>query len=430
LADPHYVQTSSSEKLPSGVLAINTSAFALCFAAWVMFGPSSKAIAKELHLTAAQATLLKSFPVLLGSTMRIPVGILTDKLGARRIFASLMAVGAATIWSLTLAASWLHLIVGAFLLGMVGTTFAVGVQAVSSWTPGGKQGIALGIFGAGNAGTALTTLGMPLLLAALGWREAFRIYAGVMALAAAGYYLAMRDAPRRGPARRVSALLAPLARVQTWRFGLYYMATFGTFVGLTLVITDLYTDAYHLTLKQAGLMATSFTLFASLARIPGGKLADRYGARPVLRAALIALIAALVPVAGGLSVALTGILIFVAGLGMGVGMAASMRYVPEYFPQSVGAVGGIVGALGGLGGFFLPLAGNAVRTSTGSIYLQVVPLVGLVVIALFVQTVAILVRPRTVAPAMGESLGSLAAVQDAAVSPTPAEAPVSRLEAE
>ncbi len=371
-------------------MAINTAAFALCFAAWVMFGPSSKAVAADLHLSAAQAALLKSIPILLGSVMRIPMGILTDRFGARRVFSLLIALGAATVWSVSLGTAWMHVVTGGLVLGLVGTTFAVGVQSVSSWTPGPRQGTALGIFGAGNAGTALTTLGMPFLLAAYGWRPAFRIYAAVLAVAAGAYFLAMRDAPSRGPARTVAARLAPLARAQTWRFGLYYMATFGTFVGTTLVITDLYTDAYHLTLNNAGLMATSFTFFASFARIPGGHLADRYEARRVLRVSLAVLIAGLLPVLAGPSIAVAGVSIFVSGLAMGTGMAAAMRYVPEYFPQSVGAVGGIVGALGGLGGFLLPLAGNAVRSATGSIFLQVIPLLALAAIALSVQTIAVL----------------------------------------
>jgi NNP family nitrate/nitrite transporter-like MFS transporter len=376
---------SFSVRNAESALIANTTAFGLCFAVWILFGPSTRLIAGELHIPASQAAFLKTLPILIGTLTRIPIGILTDRWGARRTFSLLMILAAAGALGLSFAASWMQLAAGALLLGAAGATFASGVQAVSTWTGPAQQGIFLGIFGAGNVGSAITTLGMPVLLAAFGWRRTFQMYSAVMALGALCYFVSMRDAPRKGPVRSFAALLAPLGDIRAWRFGLYYMATFGAFVAAALILSDLYIDSYHLSLKSAGALATTFTFTASLARIPGGKWSDRYGARNVMRLSLIGISLALAPVMAGLPVAATGVLFFLAGICMGVGMAACMRYVADYYPQSVGAVGGVVGALGGLGGVVLPLAGNWMKSATGSAFLQVAPILSIAVLALATQ---------------------------------------------
>jgi NNP family nitrate/nitrite transporter-like MFS transporter len=376
-------------QLPRRVIALNTAAFALSFATWVIFGPSSRAIASELHISLASAALLKSTPVLVGSISRIPVGIITDRLGARFMFPALMAVAAAAACAMSLGTSYGQMFAGGCILGLVGATFAVGVQSVSSWTPKSKQGTALGVFGAGNVGTAITTFGLPLLIAAVGWRSGFRTYGAAMILMAVTYGAFVRNAPRTGAPRTFLALVRPLAQSRTWRFGLYYMASFGTFVGMTLVLGDLYIDAYHVKPTTGGLLVTTFTFSASLIRIVGGRLADRHGARRIVRVSLLVAGVALLPACFGPPMAVTLLLVFVAALGLGTAMGATMKYVSEYFPDSVGAVGGIIGALGGVGGFLLPLASNATKTLAGSAFAGFVPTVLLVAIALAVQVAAI-----------------------------------------
>jgi NNP family nitrate/nitrite transporter-like MFS transporter len=388
--------TEAAGRLPTRVLTANTAAFALAFAAWVMFGPSARVIAAELGVSPASATLLKAVPILLGSILRIPVGIATDRIGARTVFPALLLVSAIAALALSYAESLTGLVVGGLVLGLVGTTFAVGVQSVSSWTPKSSQGLALGIFGAGNVGTAITTFGLPVLLARFGWRDSFRIYAVVLILAAIGYWLTVRDAERGAERPTVASLMAPLANARTWCFGLYYTATFGVFVAATLTVGDIYIEAYQVSMQTAGLLATTFTFTASLARIPGGSLADRYGARPVMKAALFLVVLALSPIALGLPIASTVALAFIGGLAMGCGMAATFKYIPQTFPTSVGAVGGVVGALGGLGGFFLPLVGNAVKSWAGSPYAQILPLVLIAFVATVVaRFVEVKPRPRS-----------------------------------
>jgi len=189
---------------------LNTMAFAVCFAVWILFGPSARLIARELHISASQAALLKTLPILVGTVTRVPVGILTDRWGARRTFSLLMAITTVGAMGLSFAGTWIQLVAGALLVGAAGASFASGVQAVSTWTEPARQGVFLGIFGAGNVGSAVTTLGMPVLLAGFGWRRTFQVYSAVAALGALSYFWSMRDAPRKGPGRSFGALLAPL----------------------------------------------------------------------------------------------------------------------------------------------------------------------------------------------------------------------------
>lgn len=381
---------SPSTSLPWAAIALNTVSFALGFAAWVIFGPSVRVIASELHIAPGTAALVKALPILVGSSCRIPVGIATDRFGARRMFASLLLVTAAAVLATSFATSVRQLVVGGLALGLVGTTFTVGVQSVSSWTPKLRQGLALGIFGAGNVGTALTTFGFPLLMVALGWRGAFRVYAVVLTAAAIAYALLMRNAPRAAVAApTIRTLLGPLKEPRAWRFGLYYAATFGVFVATTLTLSDVYIDGYGLSIKTAALLATTFTFSASLVRVLGGGLADRFGARPVLRTALILIVVCLCPIALKPPLAVTVLLVFAAGLAMGSGMAAAFKYIPQYYAASVGAVGGVVGALGGLGGFFLPLLAASVKAHMGTPLAAVLPSAGLALVAGVVQHVTV-----------------------------------------
>jgi NNP family nitrate/nitrite transporter-like MFS transporter len=381
---------SPPTSLPWAAIALNTFSFALGFAAWVIFGPSVRVIASELHLAPGTAALVKALPILVGSSCRIPVGIATDRFGARKMFPSLLLVTAGAVLATSFATSIGQLVLGGLALGLVGTTFTVGIQSVSSWTPKSRQGLALGIFGAGNVGTALTTFGFPLLMVALGWRGAFRVYAVVLAIAAVAYALLVRNAPRASAASpTIRTLLAPLKEPRAWRFGLYYAATFGVFVATTLTLSDVYMDGYGLSIGTAALLATTFTFSASLVRVLGGGLSDRFGARPVLRAALIVIVICLCPIALKPPLAVTVLLVFSAGLAMGVGMASSFKYIPQYYAASVGAVGGVVGALGGLGGFFLPLIAASVKAHMATPLAAVLPSAGLALVAGVVQHVTV-----------------------------------------
>lgn len=369
--------------LPRRVVALNTACFTISFAAWVALGPAMRAIATELDLSEAVASLVRTLPVLVGSIVRVPVGVLSDRLGARGVFPALMLIAASG--ALLVAHAWdaSSLLAGAAVLGVAGTTFTVGAQAIISETPPARQGLAIGVFGAGNVGTAITTLAMPVLIGGVGWRAGLDGYAAALVAGALAYAALARSHPSADLSLRV--LLEPFAHLRVWRIGLYYTASFGVFVAATLVLVDLYVDVHAVRLEVAGLLATTFTVSTSLVRIAGGWLADRFGARRVLAATLAITAGALAPVALAPGLEAMVLLVLVAGLGMGAGMTAALREVAIHFPASAGAVTGVVGALGGLGGFVLPNLGALSASALGTpaavvLPLSVVAALGLVVL--------------------------------------------------
>ncbi len=279
---------------------------------WIMVGPSSKSIIKELGIDPDYTNFLKATPILLGSILRIPVGILSDRFGARILFPIMILIASAGALLMSFSGSFSALMTGAFLMGVIGTTFAVGVQSVSSWSPASKQGYALGIFGAGNAGTTVTLLAMPYLLSSLGWRTTYQIYAVILIVVAAIYFAFMSDAPKKGDTPTFSKLIAPIKEPTVLLFGFYYMASFGVFVASTLLISDIYVDGFSISAKTAGLLGCTFTLVASFSRIPGGKFSDTIGAKKTLRYSLLFIVLFLLPVAIGLPLIVTAILVFLS----------------------------------------------------------------------------------------------------------------------
>ncbi|MBI5310433.1 MAG: NarK/NasA family nitrate transporter [Actinobacteria bacterium] len=367
------------------VLAISTFAFTLCFAVWVMFAIVALPIRKELALSEGQFALLAAIPVLTGSVLRVPVGILADRIGGRVCMTALLAITAVPTFLVSRidasdpAVAYDHLLILATLIGLAGTSFAVGVAWVSAWYPPAHKGFALGVFGTGNVGASITKLLAPTLVTLVaaggvaggvvpgGWRFVPAIYALALAATALGVWLlSPRPDMRPSRGRLLKSMIAPLACLRVWRFGFYYVTVFGAYVALALWLPKYYVDVYGLELHQAGLLTALFIFPASLLRPLGGSLSDRYGARPVTFASFAGI--------GLFSAALClpmGILPFTVlaigvGVSMGVGKASVYTYIPHYFPRDVGAVGGLVGAIGGVGGFALPLIFAAVKVRTGS----------------------------------------------------------------
>lgn len=392
------------------VTIINTLAFTISFAVWVMLGPATRVVAQDLGISMTTAGILKATPILIGAALRLPIGLLADRIGARLTFPLVQLLGVCGAVFLSFSHSVVSLAAGGLILGFVGTTFVVGVQSVSSWTPPSDQGFALGVLGAGTVGTAVTTFAMPFLLGPLGWRGAFRLYAVILTVTAVLYFLSVRNAPVQGPKRTLRALLAPVKDARVLRFSLYYMATFGAFVAAALIMSDLYLDTYKLSAKTAGLLATTFTFSAALVRAYGGKLSDKHGARTVLRWSLLTIAVALAPVALAPPLFVTVALVFTAGLAMGIGSGATFKYIPEYYAQSVGAVSGVVGAIGGLGGFFLPMGAAWVKAQVGTAASGVAPLAGLAGLTFVVHALAI--RRTLAAPRSGQLAEAAARVAE------------------
>ena len=265
---------------------LNFAGFAVAFAGWVILGPSARVIAAELGVSVGLVPLLKAAPILVGSAMRVPVGMASDRLGARVVFSACMVIGGLGLLGISQATSATAIICFALVGGMLGTTFVVGVQAISTTVPSNKQGYALGIFGAGNVGTVASTAGFPFVASTLGWRSSFLVYGLGMIVAGILYYLVARDSDVSQKKRRFFDIVKPLALPRVWLFGLFYMASFGVFVAATLILNDFYADVYSLSSGVAALLAAVFCLVTGVMRIPGGIYADKWGGGLVLKFSL------------------------------------------------------------------------------------------------------------------------------------------------
>jgi NNP family nitrate/nitrite transporter-like MFS transporter len=283
------------------------------------------------------------------------------------------------------------MLVAALGVGVAGGSFAVGIAYVSRFYPANRQGTALGIFGVGNVGAAVTKFIAPFVLIAWGWQSVALIWAVAIALMAIVFWFATADDPvivaRRlnatAPSRSFLAELAPLKDIRVWRFALYYFFAFGAFVALALWLPRYLIGVYGFDIATAGMIGAAYSVPASVFRAYGGALSDRIGARAVLYwtfavSALCCAVLSLPPA----DYAVRGIqgtihfhfeigpivfLVVVAVLGffMSLGKAAVYKHIPVYYPHNVGAVGGLVGMIGGLGGFILPIVFGALNDLTG-----------------------------------------------------------------
>nr|WP_190289347.1 nitrate/nitrite transporter [Roseibium aggregatum] len=371
-------------------LGLSTFAFTVCFAVWTIFSIIGVKIKGELGLSDTQFGLLVATPVLTGSVSRIFLGVWTEQFGGRIMFPLQMLVTAVCVWLLTSVRTYEIFLVAALGLGLAGGSFIIGIAYVSQWFEKERQGTALGIFGAGNVGAAVTNFAAPFLVVAMGWQGTARVYAIVLALTAILFYLLSKDDPaqaarKKTGSRAVSAAeqLAPLKNIQVWRFATYYFFVFGGFVALASFLPRYYVGAYGLELTTAGVFAGLYSLPGSVFRALGGWMSDKWGARFVMYLTFIVSLACLFvmsypqthyTVKGitdtitfdfGVSVTLFVALTVILGFVMSLGKAAVYKHIPVYYPHHVGAVGGLVGMIGGLGGFFLPIAFGILLDATG-----------------------------------------------------------------
>lgn len=443
------------------VLTMNTLAFTVCFAVWMMNGVLVTFLVdnKTFAFDKAQMGWLIGLPVLTGSLLRLPVGMLADRFGGRLVFAAVMLVSALAAFLNSFAGGFWSFAVCGLAFGIAGSSFAVGVAYTSAWFPKEQQGTALGIFGMGNAGAALTSMFAPVALQTLtgrgahpeAWRMLPRYYAVALVVTAVTFWLFTYAKISSAPARSLGQRLAPLRVLRVWRFGLYYLLVFGGFVALSQWLIPYYVNVYSMSVAAAGVFASAFSLPSGLFRALGGVLADRFGARKVMywvfggcttccfllavprmdiyapgegvmaeSAGTIGQVSPEQVTVGERTYRLrpkpadlvhddqrplvwpqwvswqepvvrpgeqvgkrhlvargathihfqanqrifTG-LVFVLAFFMGVGMAAVYKYIPTYFPNDVGTVGGIVGVLGGLGGFAFPILFGYLLKGTG-----------------------------------------------------------------
>jgi MFS transporter, NNP family, nitrate/nitrite transporter len=443
------------------ILFFNTLAFTVCFAAWVFNGVMVTFLVDNgvFNWGPAEIGWLLGIPVLTGSIFRLPVGLLTDRFGGKWVFGVLLMLCAVPMYLLGSANSFTTYALLSAGFGLAGTGFAVGIAYTSVWYPRKWQGTALGIFGAGNAGAALTTFLAPSLLNYLtsdganldNWRKLPQIYSAVLLGMGLLFLVFTKNKLPASKPETITHLLSPLKSLRVWRFGLYYFLVFGCFVAFSQWLVPYFVSVYTMSLVTAGFLTSLFSLPSGLIRALGGWVSDMWGARRVmyivLGSSLVLALLLSVPrmeiTSPGKGVAATAngtvtsvsdslitveqtgfkvkprsaefekvdqqalilptkdsyqtpvvqpgeqvkkkqllatettriyfqanvwiytVLVILIGIAWGIGKAAVYKFIPEYFPNEVGVVGGTVGVIGGLGGFFCPIVFGYLLQWTG-----------------------------------------------------------------
>lgn len=356
------------------VLSVSTIGFTLMFAVWLMFGVLGIPIRQEFGLSDIELSWLSAVAVLNGAIWRLFAGIMTDRYGGRIVSIIMFFVSAIPAYLVSRAGSYEELLLYAFLVGFTGNYFSVGIAWNSAWFGKERQGLALGIFGAGNVGASVTKFIGPAIIAAIpvagyfgglipgGWRFVPFLYAVLLVtMGIATWLIVPKEDKIPGNSRRFAEMIRPVKgnlsqEIRAWRFSLYYVVMFGAYVALSSWLPKYYVDVFGLPLYEAALLTALFIFPASLLRPVGGWLSDRFGARRVMywSFAIILVSSGILMSFSAISVWFFTLFVFSIGIGMGFGKAAVYKHIPVYFPQDVGAVGGLVGLLGALGGFSLP----------------------------------------------------------------------------
>lgn len=274
------------------MLFINTFAFTVCFAVWMLNGVLVTYLASNqvYNWGPVEIGWLMGIPVLTGALFRLPAGILTDKFGGKPIFAGLLFFCAIPMYMLSYADSFWFFAACSFGFGLAGASFSVGIAFTSIWYPRDKQGMALGIFGAGNAGAAITTLIAPTMLNSLtdngvnidGWRELPIMYAAVLVAMGIVFVVFTTNKKPATHNKPVREMLKPLKNVRVWRFGLYYFLVFGCFVAFSQWLVPYFVNVYYMPLVTAGILAALFSFPSGVIRALGGWMSDKMGARKVM----------------------------------------------------------------------------------------------------------------------------------------------------
>lgn len=377
MASPTYKQYA--------VLTSSTISFTVCFMIWMMFAVLGIPIKEQLGLNETEFGLLAATPVLSGSLIRVPLGIWTDRYGGRIVLFVLMLACVIPIYMMQFATEfWQFLVIGLF-VGLAGGSFSVGTPYVARWFNKDKQGLAMGVFGAGNAGSAVNKLIAPAIIVAAGWQMVPTVYAVIMLVTAVLFWFFSYSDPKHLVSSKVSLgeQLALMKDPAVLRYCQYYSVVFGGYVALALWMVRYYVGEYGFSLQSAAFLAACFSLPGGVLRALGGWLSDKYGAYKVTWGVMwviwvVCFILSypqtdfVIQTAKGpqtfhigLNATMFTILLFVAGVAMAVGKASVFKFVADDFPTNIGAVSGVVGLAGGLGGWLLPIMFGVLLDLTG-----------------------------------------------------------------
>jgi NNP family nitrate/nitrite transporter-like MFS transporter len=367
------------------VLIVSTLAFTVCFMIWMMFAVIGIPLKKDLGLNATEFGLLTAMPVLSGSLIRVPLGIWTDRYGGRIVLAALMALCVPAVWLMAYATAYWHFLLIGLFLGLAGGSFSVGTPYVARWFPRERQGMAMGVFGAGNSGAAVNKFLAPALVVAYGWTMVPKVYAAILLGTLIVFWMFSYSDPKHLVPSHVkfSDQLKMLKDPNVLKYSQYYSIVFGGYVAMSLWMVQYYVGEFGLDIRVAAMLAAAFSLPGGVLRAVGGVLSDKYGAHKVtwwvMWVSWICLFLLSYPqtdftimtVNGpktfhiGLNVYLFTALMFILGVAFAFGKASVFKYISDEYPQNIGTVSGIVGLAGGLGGFVLPIMFGALMDLTG-----------------------------------------------------------------
>jgi NNP family nitrate/nitrite transporter-like MFS transporter len=337
--------------------------FDVSFMIWVMCGALSLYITKDFGLTDTQKATMVAIPTLGGSLLRIPMGMLADRIGSKKtgiigMFLTIIPL----VWAWQLGTSLNQVYMFGLLLGIAGASFAAALSLASRWYPPQYQGLAMGIAGAGNSGTALATFFGPQLAKAYGWHAVFGMALIPLVIVIVIYAIIAKDSPNQSAPKTIMNYLGMFKFADTWWFSIFYSITFGGFVGFATYFSIFFYDVYGenavaggLTKIEVGYLVTITVIAGSLCRPIGGWIADKIGGMKFLTFLFSCITACAFLIAtmpGSFLDMLMYTSVMMACLGMGNGSV--FQIVPQRFPKDIGIITGIVGAFGGLGGFVLP----------------------------------------------------------------------------
>jgi MFS transporter, NNP family, nitrate/nitrite transporter len=375
-----------SGHLPS--LVASLVHFDVSFMVWVLLGALGAYVADDLGLSPAQKGLMVALPPLGGAAFRLVLGSLADRVGMKRTGLTSMGLSLVPLaWGAFAGGTYVQVLGIGLLLGIAGASFAVALPLVSRWYPPEHQGLALGIAGAGNSGTIIAALAAPRLAEHVGWHGVFGLAAIPVSLAWLAFVVLAKEPPNR-QAPPASGILSLLEEPDARWLCLFYMTTFGGFVGLANYLPIYFTDRFDLTKVAAGGCAAVCAVAGSMLRPIGGAVSDRIGGTGVLIGVLSMVAAAGVVLASLPALVPTVVLLFATLGALGIGNGAVFQLVPQRFPDRIGQMTGLVGAAGGIGGFLLPFGLGALTQLTGGFAL------GFAVFALAAATGSVLVRQR------------------------------------
>ena len=377
----------ASEKYKQwSVVTASTTAFTVCFMVWMMFAVIGIPIKQSLGLNETQFGILVATPVLTGSLIRLPLGMWTDRFGGRIVFFILMLSTVIPIWMISWGTEYWHFLVTGLFVGVAGGSFTVGIAYCARWFPRERQGFAMGIFGAGNTGAAVTKLVAPTIVVAYGWVMVPKVYAVLMLVTAVLFwFFTFTDKEHAAGSAHVTIKeqLQVLKDPTVWRYSQYYSIVFGGYVALSLWMTKYYISEYGFDIQLAALLAAGFSIPGGVLRAIGGWFSDKYGAHFitwwVLWVSLVCLFFLSYPqtdftiytVTGpktfhiGLGPTLFTIIMFTMGIAFAIGKASVFKYISDDYPKNIGVVSGVVGLAGGMGGFVLPIMFGALVDLTG-----------------------------------------------------------------